>query len=228
MSVTLDKPIAVPVEVVCTSGEVPFVAEGRISRFADGTYTIDLDRDATALEPGAVAILNFLDGTTPRVIARIAEARGNQLTCTQQQIREREKRAFPRLHGGLPVRYRVLGKDEAASERAAWMAGDDGPGERGDWLTPDEFMNFSVTGLRFDAPDVAGEGDELLLELGMRGKKDRWRCTARVVRLFDIPPDEQLPGSKCKHRLAISFEDIPEAAQHALSEMTLDIQEALL
>jgi hypothetical protein len=228
MSVTLDKSIAVPVEVVCTSGDVPFVAEGRISRFAEGTYTVDLDRDATALEPGAVAILNFLDGTTPRVIARISEARGNQLTCTQQQIREREQRAFPRLHGGLPVRYRVLTADEAADERTAWMSGDDGPNQRGTWLTPDEFMNFSVTGLRFDAPDVAGEGDELLIELGVRGRRDRWRCTARVVRLFDIPPDEQFEGSNSKHRLAISFEDIPEDAQHALSEMTLDIQEALL
>lgn len=229
MSVTMDKSIAVPVEVVCTAGEVPFVAEGRISRFSNGTYTIDLDRDATRLEAGNAVILNFLDGTTPRVIARITEVRSNQLTCTQQKVREREKRAFPRLHGGLPVRYRVVGAGPAAAaEVASWLAGDAAPSDAGDWYHPDEFMNFSVTGLRFEAPDIANEGDALLLELGVRGHKDRWRCGARIVRIFDIPPDEQDPDTGYKHRFAVSFEEIPEDAQHALSEMTLDIQEALI
>ncbi len=229
MSVTMDKSIDVPVEVVCTTGEVPFVAEGRISRFAEGVYTLELDRDATRLESGNAVILNFLDGTTPRVIARITEVRNNQLTCTQQKVREREKRAFPRLHGGLPVRYRVAGAGPAAEAlTAAWLAGDETVGAEGDWHRPDEFMNFSVTGLRFEAPDIANEGDALLLELGVRGRKERWRCGARVVRIFDIPPDEQDPETGFIHRFAVSFEEIPEAAQHALSEMTLDIQEALI
>jgi hypothetical protein len=229
MSVTMDKSIAVPVEVVCTSGEVPFVAEGRISRFAEGTYVIELDRDATRLEPGHAAILNFLDGTTPRVIARITEVRGNEMTCTQQKVREREKRAFPRLHGGLPVRYRVAGHGPAAEALlAAWMRGDAGPGDEGDWYRPDEFMNFSVTGLRFEAPAVAEEGDALLLELGVRGRKERWRCSASIVRIFDIPEDEQDPETGYKHRFAVNFVEIPPAAQEALSEMTLDIQEALI
>lgn len=229
MSVTMDKSIAVPVEVVCTASEVPFVAEGRISRFSEGTYTIALDRDATRLESGNAVILNFLDGTTPRVIARITEVRNNEVTCSQQKVREREKRAFPRLHGGLPVRYQVVGAGAAADAIvAAWLAGDDGPSTEGDWHAPDEFMNFSVTGLRFEAPDIANEGDALILELGVRGHKPRWRCGARVVRIFDIPPDEQDPDTGFKHRLAVSFEEIPPAAQQALSEMTLDIQEALL
>ncbi|MEC7948137.1 MAG: hypothetical protein VX265_11265 [Myxococcota bacterium] len=229
MSVTMDKSIAVPVEVVCTSGEVPFVAEGRISRFSGGTYTIDLDRDATRLEPGNAAILNFLDGATPRVIARITEVRGNNLTCTQQKVREREKRAFPRLHGGLPVRYRVIGAGPHADAMLGdWVSGDERLAEEGEWHRPDEFMNFSVTGLRFEAPDIANEGDALLLELGVRGRKERWRCGARVVRIFDIPPDERDPETGFRHRLAVRFENIPESAQQALSEMTLDIQEALL
>jgi hypothetical protein len=228
MSETMDKTIAVPVEVVCMSGDIPFIAEGRISSFVDGTYIIDLDRNTTGLRSGAAAILNFLDDGTPRVIARVAETRGNQLICTQQQVREREKRAFPRLHGGLPVRYRVLTKEEASTESARWLSGDDGPLERGSWHSPDEFMNFSVAGLRFDTPRTAEEDELLLVELGVRGRSERWHCTARVVRLFVIPNDEQDPDDGMTHRLAVNFEHIPEDAQEALTEMTLDIQEALL
>ena len=229
MSVSTDPSTDAPVEVVCTSGDIPFVAEGRLRRFEDGAYTIDLDRDASSLGVGSSAILNFLDGITPRVIAHIASVNGSELTCTQHKVRAREKRVFPRLHGGLPIRYRVAGQGpEAAAQVSAWLSGNETAGDNGDWHTPDEFMNFSVTGLRFDAPDIASEGDSVLIERGVRGREDRWHCSATVVRIFDVAEEERDPETGYAHSLAINFVDIPSEAQEALTEMTLDIQEALI
>ena len=71
MSVSTDPSTDAPVEVVCTAGDIPFVAEGRLRRFEDGAYTIDLDRDASSLGVGSSAILNFLDGITPRSAQKI-------------------------------------------------------------------------------------------------------------------------------------------------------------
>ena len=228
MSVSTDPTTDVPVEVVCTSGALPFVAEGGVTRFADGRYTIALDRDASDLKAGSSVILNFLDGETPRVIAHIESASGTTLMCTQHKVRAREKRIFPRLHGGLPVRYCVVGQGSNAEARvSAWLGGDAQAVDDGEWHTPDEFMNFSVTGLRFDGPDIAYEGDSLLLELGVRGREDRWHCSATIVRIFDIPEDEQDPETGYRHSFAVNFVDIPTEAQEALTEMTLEIQEAL-
>ena len=228
MSVDQDSSSSVPVEVVSTSTEVPFVAEGRITDFIDGSYTINLVREPANLVPGHVAILNFTDGSAPRVIASVTHVEGTEIVCLQQKVRDREKRAFPRLHGGLPLLYRVAGAGTAAEALVrGWLSGEGGT-EEGTWYQPDEFMNFSVTGLRFEAPDIAAEGDALLLELGVRGSSERWRCSARVVRIFGIPDDERDPATEYRHRLAVRFEHIPDGAQQALSEMTLDIQEALL
>lgn len=219
--------VSIPVEVVCLAGAVPFIANGTIHSFHDGTYAIGLDRDASALAPGSVTILNFHDGTTPRVVATVTEVRGNQLACHQQQVHERERRAFPRLHGGVPLRFRVLSPTEEAVEGPAWLAGEPGPAARGTWLSPEEFVNFSVTGLRFDALDILAGGELLLLELGVRGRPGRWRCTARVVRSWPIA-DEDRTSNGLTHHVAINFEVIPDAAQEALSELTIDIQDTLL
>jgi len=229
MSVSTDPTTDVPVEVVCTAGALPFVSEGRVTSLEDGRYTIELDRSASDLADGSSVILNFLDGETPRVIAHIESTTGTGLTCTQHKVRAREKRIFPRLHGGLPVRYCVVGQGPGAEARVSeWLGSDAHAGDDDEWHTPDEFMNFSVTGLRFDGPDIASEGDALLLELGVRGREDRWHCSATIVRIFDIPEDEQDPETGYRHSFAVNFVDIPTEAQEALTEMTLEIQEALI
>ena len=212
--------IAQPVEVVCTAGPVPFVAHGRVRAVEDGLYVIDLDKDAAQLSPGARAIVSFADGAAARVIGRVVEVRGNQVLVSKDGLRNRERRSFPRLHGGIPLRYRNLGPGAHDIEAATWLRG--GPPARGadEWLSPDEFMNFSVTGLKFDAPAGVGIDDLLLVELGVRGRPDAWRCTARVVFVE--------PGAEGKPSAAVEFEQIPEGAQAALSDLTLQIQEALL
>ena len=211
---------AVPVEVVCTSGPVPFVAQGRVFEVTVGRYVIDLDQDASKLPAGARAIVSFIGGDAARIIGRVVDVRGNRMVVSQDGVRNKERRTFPRLHGGIPMRYRKLGPGDHDFEVAGFLRGESGPAERGDWITPGEFMNFSVTGLKFDPPTLLEVDDLVLVVLGVRGREGSWRCTARVVA---VEPSERGFGSA-----AIEFEAIPDAAQEALSALTLQIQDALL
>lgn len=223
---------AQPVEVVCLSGDLPFVAQGRVVRTAGDRYVVDTDRDATTITVGARVILSFPDDDTPRVVGKVTSVRENRIECVYEQSRDRERREFPRLVAGLPTRFRVVAGAEVVREVDDWLSGRPGPLTRGNWHSPDELMNFSVTGLRFDYQPACEEGDLLLVEFGIRGQQERWRCTARVIRTWLIPVEElegqadTPPGPT--HRIAIRFEQIPSEAQNALSEMTLDIQDALL
>jgi hypothetical protein len=216
-------PNSQPVDLVCTGGAIPFMASGH-ALFADGAWTVHLDREVGHLNPGTAAILSFTDPDQPRIIGQVVEASGNRLLVAEKHKREREKRAYPRLVGGVPLRYRLLHRTEERAETLAWLSGDKSPLNRGEWITPDDLMNFSVTGLRFESDAEAEAGQVLLLDLGVRGHGS-WRCTARVVRTFDAPPDGVPNGSRS---LAVSFEVIPTEAEEALTEMTLAIQDAML
>lgn len=216
------------VDVVCISGDLPFVAQGCIATASGTTYVVDADRDAGAVEPGARVILNFLDDDLPRVVGRVQSVRGNRIECVFEHTREKERREFPRLVAGLPVRFRVVAGAEAVREISAWLGGSPEPLARGDWHVPDEFMNFSVTGLRFECAPVCAEGDLLLVEFGIRGRAERWRATARVIRAIPVAEEDLEDAGSPMVRVAVGFEQIPAEAQNALSEMTLDIQEALL
>ena len=209
-------------ELVCTSGPSPFIAEGRAVERGD-VWIVHLSRDASSLAIGTHAILSFEDDDQPRVIGRIAGVNGNRIELEQRVLRARERRAFPRLIGGLQLSVRALSATEEAGEVAAWTRGDDGPSERGEWFQPDELMNFSVTGLRFDSPPEVLANQILLIDMGVR-KFGRWRCVAEVVRVFTEPLD----GSSGSGQVAVQFIEIPTDAENALSEMTLAIQESML
>lgn len=210
------------VEVVCTGGPAPFIASGRATG-ADGKWTVHVDRDASSLPRDARAILTFEDPTSPRIVGIVEEVAGNRIELVERVVRERERRAFPRLVAGLQLKARALATTEADAETAAWMAGDDGPLDRGTWFHPDPFMNFSVTGLRFQGPDILASGTPLLLELGIRNQGS-WRCVARVVRTFTAPEG----GDPSQSQVAVEFTSIPDEAEIALSELTLRIQDQLL
>lgn len=209
------------VEVVCLEGDEPLVAEGRVHRVADGCYILDLDRPVDAIRPGARTILNFPGSDAPRVIARAVSAVGNRLRCEQVEERERERRAWPRLVAGIPLRYRVLRGAETVVEVDAWLKGSDAPRERGAWHEPDPLMNFSVAGLRFDTRGPGEVGDVLLLEFQVGADPRRHRATGRVRHVGEADED----GLRS---VAVSFEQIAPEAENALTELTLTIQDALL
>lgn len=212
---------AKPAELVCTSGPTPFIAEGRATQHESG-WTVHLVQDASSLSIGTHAILSFSEEDLPRVIGRVAGVQGNRVELEQRVLRARERRAFPRLIGGLQLRVRALSADEADAEVDRWTGGDASMLDGGDWFEPDELMNFSVTGLRFDSPPDVTADQVLLLDMGIR-KSGRWRCVAQVIRVFTEPLDGDGNG-----QIAVHFLEIPPAAEDALAELTLSIQESML
>jgi hypothetical protein len=217
-------PASPSVEILCAVGDIPFLARGRVRHQRLGTYTIDVDRDASSLVPGSRIILSYPDGQSDRIVAKVASVRGNELVCSQQQLRQRERREFPRLHGGIPVRYRRVAAAEFTGTAARWLRGSNDPAVMGpdaDWVEPGRFMNYSVTGLRFRTDDDIRLHEIVLLELGVPERGERWRCTARCVHAGANPDGEG-------QIVALEFVQIPADARAALTDMTLEAQAVLL
>jgi len=206
------------------TGPTPFICKGRVTAVSDEIYQVDLETDASHLNEGLRVILSDTDGKTDRIVAKISRVDRNRVECRRRLVRAREKRAYPRLLAGVPIRYCVLRGPQARQKADDWQQGGVSPVDDNEWVQRDEFMNFSVTGLRFVAQQEIFQGDLLLVNLGIKGRDETWRCTAHVVR---VDPTEEDPDGDAKE-LAVAFDQIPPDALSALSEMTLRIQEALL
>ena len=119
------------VRVLSTSGEAPVLIDGRIAHDADGVVSIDCSADAAGLPSGARVIVSFtgegqkLTGTVESVTQ--TDAGSFQLRVVQSGSHQRDKRDFPRLYAGIPIRYRTNENPETAT---AWVQGDD---VGGDW-----------------------------------------------------------------------------------------------
>lgn len=212
------------VEIVCAAGDLPFLARGRVRHTVEGIYTIDVDRDASPLPTGARIILTHPGGNGDRIVARVDSVNGNELICSKQQLRQRERREFPRLHGGLPIRYRRIPQSAFTATAARWLRGSTDPnivGSADEWVQPERFMNYSVTGLRFRTDEAIELDEVLLVELGTPESNERWRCTGRCVFSGPNPAGE---GSVA----ALEFVMIPDEARAALTDMTLEAQAVLL
>ena len=117
-------------------------------------------------------------------------------------IHESDKRDYPRLHAGLPLRYRTV----SSSEATAWTSGDP---IGGDWIEPDPYMNFSVDGLRFDCTDGLEKGSLVALELhAVRGRPKNPFRVRRCSRSAD-----RRPKSSCRDRVRSS----PRRSGHPMS-----------
>ena len=214
---------SVTVDIVCATGPVPFLGRGRIRSQKLGSYVIDVDRDATDLPVGARVILSLPDGESDRVVARVDSAVGNELRCTQEQLRQRERREFPRLHAGMPVRYHRVPPAKYTAIATRWLRGHDDalPADSEGWVEPEPFMNYSVTGLRFQTQDDVVLNEVVLLELGVPGRDDRWRVSARCVHAGPTDPEEG-------QSIALEFVQISDDARAALTALTLESQSKLL
>lgn len=209
--------MSVGARIICASGETPVMVSGTLVTRSEGDVTVHCTDSASVLDPGAKVVLTF-DGGNERWTGIVEDLQpidgGIAVRVVSPSAHAADKRDYPRLHAGLPIRYRVA----TAGEAAAWSSGAEISGE---WHTPDPYMNFSVSGLRFDVHPEVKDGDLLLLELRIGEQSSAWRTTARVIRVF--PGLGQEPDN-----VAVSFEDLPEEALSALSDLTLQIQESLL
>ncbi len=206
------------VRILCAQGERPVMVDGIVSAQTEHAVSVHCSSGADSLVAGSkvVVTVNGESGTRRCVIDDVSpsESGGHLVELVNEAMHESDKRDFPRLYAGLPVRYRQVSPEEAD----AWSAGE---AIGGDWTEPDPYMNFSVGGLRFDCTGGLNGGDLVAIELQVGESGSIWRATGRVVRTFDATGDR--PPSA-----AVAFESLPPAARDALSELTLQIQETLL
>jgi hypothetical protein len=210
------------VQLVSIAGGTPIAANGQAKMRSPEVIELDVGEDLSHLKDGDRVILSFPGAELPRMEAVIRDIQGSRLLCSTERLREAERRDYPRLHGGVPLRFQVVRGPGSYELVAGWLEGSDEALTSGEWIEPDEFMNFSVTGLAFDGDDSARPNDLLLLEMRLRNKPDSLRATARVIRVYPLNDKD----SDHTHRIAVQFEDLPEPVRRALADMTLDIQDS--
>jgi len=223
--------VNVPAHVVRATGNIPLIVSG-LATHRDGHIEVKIEDDASGLHIGSQVIISFHDMDLPKVIANVVGNNVGVITCTPKVVKEPERRYYPRLFGGIQLRYKVLRGQDASEVAARWIAHGTTK-DSSQWLSPDEFMNFSVTGLAFDTTTGTTADDLLLLDLSFRRKPERFRATGRVVRVLPIPEDERDPeiqvgGEPVSQRVAIDFQELPSGARAELVAMTLAIQEAMI
>ena len=205
------------VRIICASGNTPIMANGVVLKRNEQQVMIRCDDEAARIECGAKVVLTFRAGDerwTGLVEQVEPMGDGVEIRLTAPNSHAAEKRDYPRLHAGIPLRYRAATEQEVSN----WLAGAE---LTQGWQTPDPYMNFSVSGLRFEVSQDVRTGQILLVELRVGDASPTWRTTVRVIRVFASHDDS--PSSA-----AVSFEHLPPAALDALSDLTLQIQDTLL
>lgn len=238
MDLVIGKPVSISVDLVCTSLVPPVIARGRITIYDGEAYELEVDDPVPPVSSGSQVILDFTDEDRPRVIASVSEVQGRRIRVSEKSVSHRDKRAFPRLYGSVKLRYRTMEEEESHKAIHSWLEG--GLEEAGaSWRSPDPFMNFSVTGLKFEDEASCANGDTLLLEFSVPTSSKIFRCKSRVARVAPLDPahssteyeDSIVAGdghSAPTHSVAVEFIDMPHDGREALSEFTLLIQGVLL
>lgn len=217
--------LEVRVDVIHVSSPNMRTRNGWIRRFDDSVYHVELEDEAPDITAGSRVVLNWSEGRGRRVSATVTHRDGCRLEARERRAAPVDQRLWPRQVGGVHLRYRVLRAEEGERLWRAWMDGED-VGD-GPWRNPDPFMNFSVTGLRFDDDCDCQSGDVLICELGIPGTDHAWRAAARVVRVWPVPEEEREAGSTAK-RVAVQFTELPTDAAEALTHYTLRLQRSTL
>ena len=222
------------VEILCMSVTPPLIKKGRITCQGNDFCEVILDETESELELGTQIILDGEPENELRMTGMVVEVSGSKFRVETDRVVLSDKRSFPRMQGGIRVRYRVLSGRGSKAVSSAWLNGDEAPGREGDWWEPDPFMDFSGSGLKFDDQLHCAVEDSLLLELQVPSSEGCWHATARVVRIEPIPPEEKDDMDDVRrelaptHQIAVEFIHIPKEATEAIATFTLRIQSALL
>lgn len=223
--------VPTPVSIVHAASEPPLLVRGKVVSQKGDLVDIDMPGGGPLLTAGASLILDFPpDAGVARAIIHVvahgaaASGGGSRLVGRIIKVPIADQREYPRMHGGIRLRYIVAPANNPDAEDA-WLRDGTATGVARE---PDPFMNFSATGLSFEDIEACAEGDVVLCAVGVPGSTHNWRATAKVVRVSRIPIDERDEGLDATHRVAVHFIEIPDEAREALRQHTIRIQEAYL
>lgn len=223
-----DKLLDVPVEVLSLAADPPLILSGRVTCRDEATCDVLLDEHQHGFAEGMKVIVDAGEATELRVVGTIGLVQDNLIHVESRSLVRRDKRIFPRTYGGIRLRYQVV----PAAAVPAWI--DQGAAPDGTWFQPDPFMDFSGSGLKFEDIENCKAEDVLLLELHIPPSDEAYRASARVVRLFPIPPEEIEAAERepdqpaATHQIAVHFDSLPPEAVEALMAFTLRVQDALI
>lgn len=223
--VSVDEEGAVTCDVVDVSSLALRTYAGLLVAAEAGRYRIELTSQAHLAE-GIRVVLNVHTASHLRVVGTVEEACPGLVWVRERRVQTPDKRAYPRMAGGIFLRYRVVSAEQAqrVHARQSWLAGSPELGDAAGWRTPSPLMNFSVTGLCFDDSLHVELGDLLLCEFATGPDLPRWRATARVMRIAGSKaPSELAPGAT--HQISVEFESMPTAAIEHLTAYTLRLQQ---
>ena len=213
------------VAVICANASPPLLARGRCIVQNGDELTLDL-AGTNDIPANATLILDFMEEPAiDRVISAYMGKREGHVIVQVTRLHHSDKREFPRMNGGISLRYHVLPKEDTGAALDAWLRGGEANSTEHD---PDPFMNFSVTGLAFDDLETCAGGDHLAFVITVPGSEHSWRGAASVVRVSRIPIDERDDTIPATHRVAVDFTELPDDARVALGKHTERVQEAWL
>jgi len=224
----------VAVEVLSMSSTPPLIKKGRITCHGETYCEVVLDESESTIPVGTRVIVDAGKKHPLRIMGQIVEASGPSIRVEPERVLKPDKRDFPRMQGGIRVRYRVITEGTNPSAVSAWIDGGDSLENGESWHEPDPFMDFSGSGLKFEDQLNCKVGDSLLMELQVPLSQEVWRATSRVVRIDALPPvdKDELDDVKRElsptHQIAVQFTRIPQGAIEAIGAFTLRIQNALL
>lgn len=214
-----------PAEILHLASVPPLMGTGKLTCTTKGDCTFILDNPLDFSSGMQVVIDSGADGL--RIAGVIRRVFGNRVEVEAKQIKESDKRTFPRMQGGIVLTYHVVKDPELPSK---WMKGENL--QHLNWHSPDPFMDFSVSGLRFEHALICNPNDTLLLELAIPNTDNLWRAVARVVRVGEIPEEELQNYDddelRPTHWIAVHFVELSTEAREALMAFTIQIQEAFL
>lgn len=220
MLLPVGRSLDIPVDVVNVSSPSFRTCRGHIRKFEDGAYEIELLEEERGLQEGARIVINWRGASSRRISAAISKRWGDRLLAEERLVKQPDQRVWPRLTGGVPLRFRALREGE---DPELWLQGGRLEGDLEAWTVPDPLMNFSLSGLRFEDHQPSFKaGDLLLSEMGIASRPERWRVLLRVVRLIEIPVEVR--DCEATHEIAVQFERLPLDAADALTEYTLRLQ----
>jgi hypothetical protein len=213
------------VSIVHTATAPPRIVKGTCVAQSGDELSLEVPPDA-GLPPNVPLIVDFsAESGVNRAIVVVLGNRDGRLLVKVTRVPTPDKREFPRMNGGISLRYHVLPRTDGEAAAEAWMRGGAPTGQE---FEPDPFMNFSVTGLAFDDIECCRADDLLGFVITIPREAHTWRGVASVVRVWRIPIDERDESIAATHRIAVNFTELPDDARLALGRHTERIQEAWL
>ncbi len=206
----------ISVEIICATAEPPVCTDGALLSLADKRCTVQTSTPLPELAPGSSVIVRVHDHRQLEFIGLIEEGSAHALDVQIVRVSPQEKRYFPRENGGIDMHWKRLDRCGFEVATAAWRRGLFEVDGKEDWNTPEPFMNFSASGLRFRDDAPCAPGDIVLIAFRLKGRSAWHRAIAEVVRRT------QNDGQAAD--IAVAFQELEPTTVELLANFTLDRQ----